>query len=344
MKSQGIAISMVHSIMKTIVHMGYESEAFCSYASFDASLLQDAEARIAEEELERLTIAAVKFTQDDHFGLRQGQLTDIADLGILGYVMMHSNKITDALEAYQRYNVILCSGFNMDWKVQGDDVLLRLFVQSPTGRMSRHCMEDMASSLYHLISRMSNRRIPLRGLQFQHAAPDDIRPYLSIMGIMPQFEGKDNYLRMSKEVMSYPIMYSDSRLQRVFETIAEETRDKLIRGREFSEQVFQWMMKSIPVFFPSLQQTAKSFKMSTRTLQAKLKEENTSYNDLSIGVRKELATRFLSNREYSVGDIAYLLHYSEPSVFQSAFKKWTGLTPGQYRIKVMQEERTAKSG
>ncbi len=32
-------------------------------------------------------------------------------------------------------------------------------------------------------------------------------------------------------------------------------------------------------------------------------------------------------------DIAYLLHYSEPSAFHNAFKKWTGFTPGQYRAR-----------
>lgn len=51
---------MVYPIMKTLVHTGYEIEKFSRYASFDSSLLQDVEARIAEEELERLMDAAVK--------------------------------------------------------------------------------------------------------------------------------------------------------------------------------------------------------------------------------------------------------------------------------------------
>jgi AraC-like DNA-binding protein len=326
----GFAISMVYPIKKMIQNKGLDFEHFCRQVSFDINLLQDVEARIEDGELERLMYEAAKYTQDDHFGLHQGQLTDIADLGILGYVMMHSEKILDALTAYQRYNVILCSGYNLIWEERGDDIFLR-FEKSTSTPMSRQCSEDMVSSVYHLIVRMSNRPIPIHELQFTHAAPADLRPYLSVFGIEPRFGGKENDLRMSKEVLQYPIMYSDPRLRRAFEPIAEEIRDKLIGGRGFSDRVFQWMMACMPACFPTLQQTAESFQMSSRSLQAKLKEENTSYNELAAKVRKEIATGYLNKWEYSIGEIAYLLHYSEPSAFQNAFKKWTGVTPGQYR-------------
>jgi AraC-like DNA-binding protein len=337
LKSHGVAISMVYPIMKTIVHKGYDTEQYCSYASFDASLLQDVEARISGDELVRLTIAAAQYTQDDHFGLHQGENMEFGDLGILGYVMMHSSTIVESLAAYQRYNVILSSGFNLDWEVHGDDVLIRLFLQH-TEQMSRHCMEDMVSSVYRLICRLSNRRILLEEIQFAHDAPTDTSPYMSVFGRVPLFGVEENVLRMSKDVLSYSVMYSDAKLLGVFEAIAQEAKDELMPASEFSEQVVQWMKKCIPSFFPALQQTAESFGISTRTLQNKLKEENTTYNDLSIRVRKELAMGYLRKWEYSVGEIAYVMHFSEPSAFQSAFKKWTGLTPGQYRAKIMNEQ------
>ncbi|CAG7654779.1 AraC family transcriptional regulator [Paenibacillus allorhizosphaerae] len=341
MKNQGVAVSMVYPIMKTLVRKGYDTEQFCRYVSFDAGLLQDVEARIPAEELERVMIAAAAYAEDEHFGLYQGQVMEFVDMGILGYVMMHSPTIADALAAYQRYNVILYSGFKLEWEVQGDDVLLRLSLQH-SGPMSRHCAEDMASSVYHLISRLSDRRIPLRGVQFAHAAPADTSPYLPVLGITPRFGGEHNVLRMSKEVMDYPVLYSDSKLLGLFEGIAQETKAELTQSGLLSEQVVLWMKRCIPSFFPTLQQTAESFRTSTRTLQNKLKLENTSFNDLSTRVRKELAISYLKRQEHSVGEIAYVLHFSEPSAFQSAFKRWTGVTPGQYRANVRKELSGAK--
>ena len=328
--NHGFAISIVYPIMKTIAHKGLDFEHLCRQAAFDRELLRDVEARIDERELERLLYEAARYTEDDHFGLHQGQLTDTSDLGILGYVMMHSETIVEALRAYQRYNVILCSGYNLDWEEQGSDALLRFYKTTPPN-MSRHCAEDMVSSLYQLISRMSNRAIPIRELQFAHAAPADLRPYLAIFGVEPRFGANETYLRMGKEVLHYPILYSDPRLRKAFEPIAEEIRDRLNRGREFSDRVFEWMLACMPAYFPTLQQTSEAFAMSPRSLQAKLKEENTSYNELAANVRKEWAMAYLRKGEYSISEIAYLLHYSEPSAFLNAFKKWTGLTPGQYR-------------
>ncbi|WP_284641082.1 AraC family transcriptional regulator [Paenibacillus silviterrae] len=335
MNSQGVSVSMVYPIIKTIVHKGYDLDSFYRYASFDPASLRNVEARIPEQELERLTLAAAEYTQDPYFGLLQGQIMEFADMGILGYVMMHSSKVEDALAAYQRYNVILCIGFNLKWEVCGNDVLIRLSLQSP-GRMSRHCIEDMACSLYRLIGKLSNRQPPLREIAFMHEAPEDLGPYEAAFGRSPVFGAKDDVLRLSKEVLDFPVMYSDAKLLRLFDSVAQETMEELLRPGKLSDQVVLWMKQCSPSFFPTLQETAAHFGFSTRSLQNKLKEEDTTYNEISVRVRKELAIGYLRKLDYSVSEIAYVLHFSEPSAFQSAFKKWTGITPGQYRTRLME--------
>jgi AraC-type DNA-binding domain-containing proteins len=328
---QGMAVTMVYPIMKTLVRKGFDTERFCESAAFDGALLRDPEARISARELERLMNAAAAYTDDDYFGLNQGQMTDVADMGILGYVMMHSETIADALDAYRRFNVILCSGFNLAWENEGRNAVIRLYPLNPATRMSRHCMEDMASSLYQLICKFANRSVPLHELQFSHDASYDVAPYVSVFGIEPRFGGAETFFRMDREVLNAPILYSDARLRSSFEAIAVETMERLMRGKTLSDGVFQWLMQRLPVAFPTLRQTALHFGMSTRTLQAKLKEENASFNGLCASVRMELAKGYLSRSEHSVSEIAYLLHYSEPSAFQNAFKKWAGVTPVQFR-------------
>ncbi|MDQ6420605.1 AraC family transcriptional regulator [Paenibacillus sp. LHD-117] len=340
--NRDVTITMVYPIMKTIVQKGFSAETFCAYASFDAGLLKNAEARIPGEELERLMFAAAAFTGDDHFGLHQGDITEYADLGILGYVMMHSRTVADALAAYRRYNDILCSDFTLDCELRDDELSIRMYPQQPGhGRLSRHCSEDMASSLFKLIGKLSNRAIPLKEVAFAHSSSGDTAPYLPVFGKVPLFDERDNVLRLSREVLDYPILYSDARLLDIFESIAQQAKVKLTQEdaaeAPFPERIIGWMRSCLPAYFPTVQQTAETFGMSARTLQHKLKLEGTSFNDLSILIRKELAMGYLKKRDISVGDIAYALHFSEPSAFQSAFKRWTGQTPGQYREHVWQE-------
>ena len=78
---------------------------------------------------------------------------------------------------------------------------------------------------------------------------------------------------------------------------------------------------------PTLGTIASKFGLSARHLQNKLQSEGGSYQALIDNLRKELAIQYLKNLELSISEIAHLLGYSE----QSAFKRWTDVTPGSFR-------------
>ncbi|GGF93116.1 AraC family transcriptional regulator [Paenibacillus albidus] len=335
MDRQGVSVSLLFPVMKTIGRLGYDWDAFCRYAGIDPDLFHNAEARIAEPEFERMTKAAALYTGDELFGLHQGQHMSISDLGVLGYVMLHSQTLGQALAAYQKYNFIVCSGFNAKLEIQGEDAVISLFINDSPALPSRHCMEDMTASFYQMLLGLSRRSIPLKAVQFMHDQPPGIaEEYVRGFGVTPQFNQKANTLTVAKEVMEYPVLGADRRLLGIFEGIAEEVRMKLTQGSVLTGELYKWIIDCMPTYFPALQDAARHMHLSVRTLQARLKAENTSYNRLANEVRKELAIHYLAKPEYTIAEIAYLLHFSEPSAFQSAFRKWTGAAPGEYRHRI----------
>ncbi len=48
-------------------------------------------------------------------------------------------------------------------------------------------------------------------------------------------------------------------------------------------------------------------------------------------VRIDLADYYLRDASLSIGDIGFLLGFSEQSAFQRAFKRWKAMTPRAYR-------------
>lgn len=48
-------------------------------------------------------------------------------------------------------------------------------------------------------------------------------------------------------------------------------------------------------------------------------------------VRHALALRHVGERRLALGEVAYLLGFSEPRAFQRAFRRWTGTTPAAAR-------------
>ena len=76
---------------------------------------------------------------------------------------------------------------------------------------------------------------------------------------------------------------------------------------------------------------ARRLAMSPRTLQRRLSEEGTSFEILREEMRKQTAEIFLADRTLSVGEVAFLLGFSEPGAFHRAFKRWHNTTPDAFR-------------
>ncbi|MEP2657150.1 MAG: helix-turn-helix transcriptional regulator [Sedimentitalea sp.] len=76
---------------------------------------------------------------------------------------------------------------------------------------------------------------------------------------------------------------------------------------------------------------ARSFGMSVRSCQRRLKEVGTTHSELIDSARFELAFRLLAENNCSVTEITLKLGYSYPGHFTRFFKQKVGLSPSEYR-------------
>ena len=60
-------------------------------------------------------------------------------------------------------------------------------------------------------------------------------------------------------------------------------------------------------------------------------DEGESYRNILDDLRRDLAIGLLSDSTKNLAEIADMLGFSETSAFHRAFKKWTGIRPGEYR-------------
>ena len=71
--------------------------------------------------------------------------------------------------------------------------------------------------------------------------------------------------------------------------------------------------------------------MAPRTLHRHLKSEGTSYRQILENVSHTIASQQLTNTSITVEEISLLLGYIDVANFRRAFKRWTGMTPSDYR-------------
>jgi AraC-like DNA-binding protein len=133
------------------------------------------------------------------------------------------------------------------------------------------------------------------------------------------------------EHVQEPVVTSDYNLLQVLVNHAEEKLQDIVGEVGFTSVVKRSIMNMVKPKFPTIEEVAASLNLSVRSFQRKLKEFGKTYKGLLNEVRLDLAKSYLKKPELSIGEIAYLLDYSEPSAFIRSFKRWTKKTPSQYK-------------
>lgn len=147
-----------------------------------------------------------------------------------------------------------------------------------------------------------------------------------------QLGKQHNAFVIAEHSLDCPLIHTEESLQRFLRDapyllmISQDNTDssllsqmKRIVGNDLSQE------------FPSVIAMAETLNMSVRTLRRRLKDQGITYQSFKDGLRKEHAIRWLNQPELKINAVSALLGFDEPSTFHRSFKKWTGVTPGEYR-------------
>ncbi|HEU5131049.1 MAG TPA: AraC family transcriptional regulator ligand-binding domain-containing protein, partial [Pyrinomonadaceae bacterium] len=168
-------------------------------------------------------------------------------------------------------------------------------------------------------------------VEFEHEAPSDISEHERLFRCPIEFRASSNKLSFPSSFLSLPIAKADARLCALLDRHAEELLAKFPPRDSLVDQVRSIITSELRGGDPSLERVADQLGLTPRTLQRKLQELGTSHNELLDHMRRQLAMRYLREREMAICEVAYLLGFSESSSFHRAFKRWTGLTPKEFR-------------
>src|SRR5262249_30331159 len=146
-----------------------------------------------------------------------------------------------------------------------------------------------------------------------------------------EFAAEANGLVLSHAVLGLPILTSDPPLLSLLDQHAEQSLAARASPSRLLGRVRQSVRDNLRRESPSLETIAAALKMSPRTLQRRLGEEGASFQQLVDSVREELARVHVGQGKMTLAEIAFELGYAEQSAFLRAFKRWTGLTPTEFK-------------
>jgi AraC-like DNA-binding protein len=170
-----------------------------------------------------------------------------------------------------------------------------------------------------------------REAHYQCARPESGPDRASVLGCPVTFGAPETRLLLHRAPIERPLPRHDPAL---FAYLERHTRSILARipaaGRA-ADQVRRLITEELRNGEPSQADISRRLAMSERTLQRRLRDENTTFAEILDSARAELSQLYLREGNIAAYEVAFLLGYSEPSAFHRAFRRWTGQTPQEFR-------------
>ncbi len=297
----------------------------------DPSVLLDPDNRIPFDQLVALYEKTAELTGDNDFGLHLGQNINPTAFDVVGYCALNSPTLGAAFARVARYHSIWTDGALFTLETSNDTSAIVYSYADSSIKEHRQDAEMTLATVATLCRNIASPDFAPTSIEFQHDAPRDTSEHRQLFRCPIEFRAPSNKLTFASSFLSLPIAKADASLCALLDRHAEELLAKFPPQHSLIDQVRSIIAGELRGGDPALEHVADRLSLTPRTLQRKLQELGTSHNELLDQMRRQLAMRYLREREMAICEVAYLLGFSEPSSFHRAFKRWTGLTPKEFR-------------
>ncbi|WP_417215505.1 AraC family transcriptional regulator [Alcanivorax sp.] len=264
---------------------------------------------------------------DPLIGIQFGLAIQVGHLDTVGMVLMSCDTVAEALDSLMDYYPIVGEGGTFEYAVAGDVCEIRYLPQYTTRLAER--VEAALASLLQLTRWSTGEQLQASGISFSHPALADPDRYQQLLGVPVEFEAAHNSLRIPAAALSLPLIYANPALCQHLRTLADQLLEQL--GSQSLSASVRDLLRQHPRW--GKEKVAEQMAMSGRHLIRKLSEEGTSFKLLRDSLLQDMAEQSLKEGS-KLFDIADKLGFSDESAFAKAFKRWTGMTPAQFRAQI----------
>jgi AraC-like DNA-binding protein len=281
--------------------------------------------------LDAVANAAAERTGDPNLGLHLGIRLPHGSYGLLEYIGRSAATVRRAGERFIRYSALLNDTVTFSFAERGGAAVLSQRVEGRPSCVGRHAGEMFVVLVVRYLRELTDPSWkPLR-IGFAHAAPRDTREHEAWFGAPLAFDRGENRVELPLAMLESPVVSRDEALFSLLDAQAAREIAARPSKTDLGSRVRAEVRRALEDGQPQVARVARALATSPRTLQRRLGEEGTSFQSVVDGVREELARVYIADRKLALGEVAYLLGFSEISAFTRAFKRWTGTTPSRWR-------------
>jgi AraC-like DNA-binding protein len=308
---------------------GIDPEPLFWEAGINPDLMKQSGKRYRVRKVKSLWQKASAAIGDPCFGLKAAELWHPSNFSALGYAMLASNTIRTALQRMERYYQVISDEKVLELNEVKDGLQLTLVFSHMMHDIPER--NDASLAVIMSICRVNSLEdfAPV-SVTLTHPKPSCSSKFFEYFKCPVIFNAPSNTLTLPHDRVDRTLPGSNPQLAELNDQLMITYLQKLDQD-DITQKVKAIVINQLPSGNVTDESVAKAIYMSNRTLQRKLEKAGTTFKNLLNETRQDLAKQYLRDRDSSMTEIAFLLGFSENSTFSRAFKRWTGVSPSEYR-------------
>ena len=337
-----IGTVFVRHILECMVAAGAPREDVLRAANLSIEELANDEGRVAAEVDLCMWNAAIAATGDENLGLRCATVSSAFDDVLILYIMRTSETLGGAIDRAIRYQRLNQDVASSTLAIRGSIARFSHSGREAVPPIPGPAIELGFGALLRFIREVVGQDFVPLSVALEHSAPKDLSLHHTIFGRNVVFNAPENSIEFESRWLEAPLKTTDSPLRRILERYADEVLGPSALEPSIVRMLRPALERMLRNGDVSLSSAAKAVALSSRSLQRKLRDADTTFVGVLDDVRKQLLQAYISDVTLSLAQIAYLLGFSNQSGFHRAFIRWFGVTPGRWRAQ--QSKLGSRSG
>ena len=326
-------------LIEIVAERGIDREQLLKASRLSPSALSVADGRITPRQWSRLVWQALQLSGDDGLGYEYGLRLRPTAHGVLGFALMSCATIGQALGLGAAFFSMRLRDYRIELRVEGELALIELIETHPVMgaapeqavMLRRFFHECLMLGIVYAGRFLTGTDFHGIELWMDWPEPPYYARYRDRLPVM-RFNQSSNQVRGPAALMDLPLVMADqAAYQQALVQCEQEQVRHAVHGDDWYARVNAELVLTPERGYPSLEMIAATLHVSGRTLKRHLQQVGTSYLALLDSIRRSEAEKLLTTTDLEVQRISSVLGYLEPTNFSRAFKKWTGMTPQQFR-------------
>jgi AraC-like DNA-binding protein len=305
-------------------------------AGIAPELLAQPKARLPAPAFAALWLAVAREIDDEFFGLDRRRMK-VGSYALLSRALLGAGTLRRALPQMLRGLALFLDDIHGELAVQGaDGGEARIGINNRIADSAdrRFADETLLVMVHGLACWLVGRRIPLRAAEFGFARPAHAAEYTLMFSEHLRFGCECSALRFDARLLDLPLVQTPATLKPFLRDAPQSVFLKYKNPASWTARLRRRLRGCVGHdAWPTLEALAAEWQVAPTTLRRRLEAEGGSHQRVKDQLRLDLAIDLLSRTDTPAADIATQLGFADASAFHRAFKRWSGVQPGEYRAR-----------